>query len=201
MVAAWGMGLLVVVGVALAGGLDDGDTAVRSSPAPRGGPTPAPVLVFSSTAPIEAGSPVIVLDAPATTNQLITTRAVVVRGQLLKDTAYVQVVLQSRSSESIVVRTVSPVTVPPDNDRSEGTGFVATLPLPDPRPSGPAIVQVVAYDYRGRARDVLLRPVQIGALLDPTYGATAGKPPTGEDGLMGGIPYGTNFAWMSDGSR
>ena len=192
MVAAWGIGLLVVVGVALAGGRDGNETALRSSPAPRGGP---------SLAPLAARSPTIVLDAPATTNQVITTRAVVVRGQLLTNLAYVQVVLQSVTSASTVVRTVSPVTVPPDNDRSEGTGFVATLPLPDPRPSGPWIVQVVAYDYRGRARDVLLRPVLIGALLDPTYGTMAAKPPTGEDGLMGGITTGTNFAWQSDGSR
>ena len=66
--------------------------------------------------------------------------------------------------------------------------------MPDPRPAGPAVVQIVAYDASGRAMAVLLRPVNIGALVDPSYRDLIARPPTGEDGLMGGIPFGTNLA-------
>jgi hypothetical protein len=140
----------------------------------------------------------IVLDSPGTINQLITTRDLVVRGHLQEGTGRVQVLLQSRGAEPIVVRTVEPLILPDRRGRVLPPQFVVTLPLPDPRPSGPAVVQIVAYDGTGRARDVLLRPIQIGALLDPTYGDGSRRPPTGEDGLMGGITSGTNFAWLED---
>ena len=140
----------------------------------------------------------IVLDSPGTINQLITTHDVVVRGYLQEGTGRVQVLLQSRGAEPIVVRTVEPMMLPDRRGRVLPPQFVVTLPLPDPRPSGPAVVQIVAYDGSGRARDMLLRPIQIGALLDPTYGDGSRRPPTGEDGLMGGITSGTNFAWLED---
>ena len=140
----------------------------------------------------------IVLDSPGTINQLITTHDVVVRGYLQEGTGRVQVLLQSRGAEPIVVRTVEPMMLPDRRGRVLPPQFVVTLPLPDPRPSGPAVVQIVVYDGSGRARDMLLRPIQIGALLDPTYGDGSRRPPTGEDGLMGGITSGTNFAWLED---
>ena len=59
------------------------------------------------------------------------------------------------------------MTKPGDRDRSPGRTFIVTLPLPDPRPSGPAVVQVVVYDTSGRAQDVVLRAVQIGEVRGP----------------------------------
>lgn len=98
-----------------------------------------------------------------------------VRGHVREASWRVQVVLQSRSAEPIVVRTGGPMTRPGDRDRSPGRTFVVSLPLPDPRPSGPAVVQVVAYDLSGRAQDMVLRSIQIGALLGPAAGADTGR--------------------------
>ena len=111
---------------------------------------------------------------PRTANQLVTTRDVVVRGHVREASWLVQVVLQSRSAQPIVVRTGGPMTRPGDRDRSPGRTFAVTVPLPDPRPSGPAVVQVVAYDVSGRAQDMVLRSIQIGS-LGPASGADTGR--------------------------
>jgi hypothetical protein len=60
-------------------------------------------------------------------------------------------------------------------------------------------VHVIAFEDGGHASEILLRTIRIGPALDPTYGDGSAHPPTGEDGLMGGITYGTNFAWQADG--
>ncbi len=112
--------------------------------------------------------------SPARPNQVITTADLEVRGHVREASWRVQVVLQSRSAEPIVVRTGGPMTRPGDRDRSPGRTFIVTLPLPEPRPSGPAVVQVVAYDANGRAQDVVLRAIQIGELLGPVSGVDSG---------------------------
>lgn len=114
------------------------------------------------------------MTSPARANQLITTRDLVVRGHVREPSWRVQVVLQSRSAEPIVVRTGGPMTRPGDRDRSPGRTFIVTLPLPDPRPSGRAVVQIVAYDARGRAQEVVLRAILIGELLGPVSGVDSG---------------------------
>ena len=116
----------------------------------------------------------VAMTSPARANQVITTRDLVVRGHVREPSWRVQVVLQSRSAEPIVVRTGGPMTRPGDRDRSPGRTFIITLPLPDPRPSGPAVVQVVAYDANGRAQEVVLRAIQIGAFIGPASGADTG---------------------------
>lgn len=181
------MGLAIVVAMALAGGDRDGDVvAVAShtvSPAPSGDLA-------------DAGA--IVLDWPAMPNQVITTGELVVRGHLRTGAARVQVLLQSSGAVPIVVRSVRPVTQDWDRDDDpEGPTFVVTVPLPDPRPSGPAVVQIVTYDVSGRAQGVLLRTIQIGAMFNPTTRGLPGRPSLGEDGLIGGIPFDTN--WSPDG--
>jgi hypothetical protein len=168
----WGLGLLVVVGIAWAGGLD-GDvpapaTVVSAGPLASTEPTAA---VTSSADP---AFDAIAITWPAETNQLIRTTDLVVRGHVREPSWRVQVVLQSRGAEPIVVRTGGPMTLPGDRDRSPGRTFIVTLPLPDPRPSGPAVVQVVAYDASGRAQEVVLRPVQIGARIGPASGGDTG---------------------------
>jgi hypothetical protein len=198
-VAVWGLGLVVVVGAAVAGGA----LASKAGPAPSAAAVAqasVPVSVEgSSTSTIDRLSSVINLDAPATTDQLITTSAVVVRGDVRAGVARLQVLLQSRSAEPMVVRTVGALSVDWDRDGPRRIPFVVPLDLPDPRPSGPAVVQLVAYDTAGHARGVFLRRILIGALVDPTYGDGSARPPTGEDGLMGGITSGTSFSWKADG--
>ncbi len=179
---------MTVVGVALAGGAEGDEAAVPNS---GSSVVVAPSTDVPSRNPARAD---VVVTSPARANQVITTSDLVVRGHVRESSWRVQVVLQSHSAEPIVVRTGGPMTRPGDRDRSPGRTFIITLPLPDPRPSGPAVVQVVAYNASGRAQDVVLRPIQIGALVDPTFRGTGERSPSGEDGLMGGIPFGTNVA-------
>ena len=194
----WALGLVAVVGVAVAGGLDGSEAAPAPSIAqvPRASDA-APVAGAVSS--IDPSSSVIFLESPATTDQVITSAAVVVRGDARAGIERLQVLLQSRGAEPIVVRTFGPMNVDWHRDGPRRIPFVVTLPLADPRPSGPIVIQLVAYDAAGHARGVFLRRVLVGELVDPTYGNGATRPPTGEDGLMGGITSGTNFAWQSDG--
>jgi hypothetical protein len=194
----WGLGLVAVVAVAVAGGEASGDAVPASSPAQVAG-TSAEVPAVGGVSSIDRLSSVVFLESPAATDQVITSAAVVVRGDVRAGIERLQVLLQPRGAEPIVVRTFGPMNVDWHRDGPRRIPFVVTLPLADPRPSGPIVVQLVAYDAAGRARGVFLRRVQVGSLVDPTYGNGAARPPTGEDGLMGGITTGTNFAWQSDG--
>jgi hypothetical protein len=170
---------VTVVGVALAGGgVGDKagvDTAPAVSTAPSVSAAPStdvrPAAADPSLDPAFAD---VVMTSPARANQVITTRDLVVRGHVRESSWRVQVVLQSRSAEPIVVRTGGPMTRPGDRDRSPGRTFIITLPLPDPRPSGPAVVQIVAYNASGRAQQVVLRVIQIGELLGPVSGVDSG---------------------------
>ncbi len=158
------------MGVALAGGLDDDGASVDEAARSRS----VRSAVVAPAAPVPSLDPAwadVAVTWPAQVNQVITTSDLVVRGHVRESSWRVQVVLQSRSAEPIVVRTGGPMTRPGDRDRSPGRTFIVTLPLPDPRPSGPAVVQVVAYDVSGRAQDVVLRAIQIGDVLGPASGA------------------------------
>lgn len=164
------------MGVALAGGVaEDDGPAIALAP---GSPEPSSrVAVAAAAAPGPSLDPAradLVLTSPARANQVITTRDLVVRGHVRESSWRVQVVLQSRSAEPIVVRTGGPMTLPGDRERSPGRTFIVTLPLPEPRPSGPAVVQLVAYDASGRAQDVVLRVIQIGAVVGAASGAETG---------------------------
>jgi len=170
---------VTVVGVAVAGGgIGDeagAEAAVAVSGAPSvGAAAGADVEVAAPTPSLDPAFADVAMTSPARANQVITTRDLVVRGHVRESSWRVQVVLQSRSAEPIVVRTGGPMTRPGDRDRSPGRTFIMTLPLPDPRPSGPAVVQIVAYDASGRAQEVVLRAIQIGALIGPASGAETG---------------------------
>jgi hypothetical protein len=168
----------MVVGVALAGGGVGGEAdaeAAAVSAAPSVGAAPSTdVTAPTYVASLDPAFADVVMTSPARANQVITTRDLVVRGHVRESSWRVQVVLQSRSAEPIVVRTGGPMTRPGDRDRSPGRTFIITLPLPDPRPSGPAVVQIVAYDTSGRAQDVVLRAIQIGAVRGPASGGDTG---------------------------
>jgi hypothetical protein len=192
----WGLGLLIVVGVAVAGGALDRD-AVPPSSATQVPRASGAAPVAGAVSSIDPLSSVVFLSSPATTDQVLTTATVVIRGDVRMGIARIQVLLQSRSAEPIVVQTVGPMNLDWHRDGPRRVPFDLALALPDPRPSGPAVVQIVAYDAAGHARGIFLRRILIGALVDPTYGSGAMRPPTGEDGLMGGITSGTNFAWQA----
>ena len=190
--------LSVVVGVAVAGGIGKEDAEAPSGPS--GVPAVAPVV--GPAPPVErapsVASSVILLDWPSTSTSVVTTRDLVVRGHVPDDSGPIVVMLESRSPARMIVVTVNPTRLP-DGELRGMSAFRATMSVPDPRPTGPAVVHVIAFDAGGDATEVLLRTIQIGALIDPTYGDGSARPPTGEDGMMGGIPYGTNFSWQADG--
>jgi len=191
--------LFVVVGVAVAGGVGSEDIA-EAPLGPSGAPAVAPVV---APPPVEGApsvaSSIILLDWPATSTSVVTTRDLVVRGHVPEGSGHIVVMLESKSPERMIVVTVNPTRLP-DGELHGMSAFLATVQLPAPRPTGPAVVHVIAFDADGTATEILLRTVQIGALIDPTYGDGSARPPTGEDGLMGGIPYGTNFSWQADGA-
>ena len=169
----WVVGLVAVVGVALAGGAEDQAAGVDGEAVPSSGHAVA--VAPSAAVPTFDPAPAdVALTWPARTNQVITTNDLVVRGHVREPSWRVQVLLQSRSAHPIVVRTGGPMTRPGDHDRNPGRTFIVTLPLPDPRPTGRAVVQVVAYDATGRAQDVVLRAILIAELLGPVSGVDSG---------------------------
>ena len=191
--AIWGVGLLIVVGMAVAGGGIGAERAAdpRAGIRPSAQPDAAAAATMTTT---DAGSDAIVLDVPAAPEQVITTGELVVRGHLRSGAVRVEVLLRSSGTEHMILGTVGPIRQDWDRDRPQRAAFTVTLPLPDPRPTGPAVLQIVAYSPSGRAQGVLLRSIRIGALYEPHGGGLPGRPALGEDGLVGGIPFDTN--WM-----
>jgi hypothetical protein len=76
-----------------------------------------------------------------------------------------------------------------------GGAFQLELPLADPRPDGPMVVQVVALAANGMPLEVVRIPVEIGAITEgaPRIVGRTGEGPIGEDGIIGGIVFGN--AW------
>jgi hypothetical protein len=206
-VAAWGVGLLAVIGGAIAGGHSAGEaapSAVGAVPSAVGA-TAAEMRSPGTADATDRGRfgddtsiPVVVLDTPSEANAVITTLGIEVRGRVREGGGPVVVMLESSTADRLIVVTVYPVRLP-DSGGAPTSAFIGTLPIPDPRPIGPAFVRILGFDASGTAAHVVVRPIRIGALLDPTYGDGSERPPTGEDGLMGGITSGTNFAWRADG--
>jgi hypothetical protein len=206
-IAAWGIGLLAVIGGAIAGGHSGSD----AGPSATGGITAQAATSSAKTAEVteatgmtrfdydDVSTPVVVLDTQTNANAVITTLDIEVRGRVREGGGPVVVMLESSTAERLIVVTVYPVRLPDSGHDAPTSGFIGTLPIPDPRPIGPAFVRVLGFDATGTSAQVVVRPIQIGAVLDPTYGDGSERPPTGEDGLMGGITSGTNFAWKADG--
>ena len=134
-------------------------------------PGAAEVAALAVTVPGIAGVP-------------ITRGEVVVRGLVPPGTGRIQVLLQTRGATPVVVALVHPAPAAEAPRRAEPSTFHAVLGIPDPRPTGSAVLQVVSYDESGRAQDSLLRSIVIGELTTWPIG--------GEDGLMGGIVGGAD---------
>ncbi len=147
--------LVVVVGAALIGGHRPGDAVVSVAQASA----VAPVAVNSSRAdalivePAASASPsVIVLETPLNPLPVVTTRDLIVRGHLTSGTGPVLVALETSRGESITGKTVGPMTLPrPGFDPSPP--FEVRLTLPNPRPVGTAVLEIIAYDIHGITQD------------------------------------------------
>ena len=193
---------MAVIGGAIAGG-HSGSDAAPSAAADASGRDPT-----SSAETAEAIgrdrfdkddilTPVVVLETPSEPNAVISTLGIEVRGRVREGGGPVVVMLESSTAERLIVVTVYPVRVPGPGGSAPTSAFIGTLPIPDPRPLGPAFVRVLGFDASGTSATVVVHPIRIVAVLDPTYGDGSARPPTGEDGLMGGITSGTNFAWKA----
>ena len=163
----------LVVGAALIGGDPSRDAraaavppAVAASATTRGaagladaqGSAQPEVLVHGRSA--DAAPHLIVLESPATQLEVLTTRELVVRGHLVSGTGPVLVALETSRGTSIVGKTVGPMTLPrPWFDPSPP--FEVRLTLPNPRPSGTAVLEVIAYDIYGVTQDTLRRRIWI----------------------------------------
>jgi len=202
-IAAWGLGLLAVIGGALAGGHSGSDATPSAVADNAATDTSAAAGPGGSTGRTrfdddDVSTPVVVLETPADVNAIITTRGIEVRGRVREGGGPVVVMLESSTADRLIVVTVYPVRLPDSGHNAPTSAFIGTLPIPDPRPIGPAFVRVLGFDATGTSAQIVVRRIQIGEVLDPTYGDGSARPPTGEDGLMGGITSGTNFAWKAD---
>lgn len=158
--------LAVVVGAALIGGHKPDEAVARvaqaSAVAPvASGPSRADALIEN---PAASPSPsIIVLDTPPTPLPVVTTRDLIVRGHLSSGTGPVLVALETSRGESITGKTVGPMTLPrPGFDPSPP--FEVRLTLPNPRPVGTAILEIIAYDIHGITQDTRRWRLWIGAI-------------------------------------
>ena len=164
----------MVVGAALFGGdpsrnaLGTAAAAATTATATGGtlGSAQPEVLIHGRSA--AAAPHLIVLESPATQPAVVTSRDIIVRGHLVSGTGPVLVALETSRGESIVGKTVGPMTLPrPGFDPSPP--FEVRLTLPNPRPSGTAVLEVIAYDFYGVTQDTLRVRLWIAAAADDPF--------------------------------
>lgn len=171
--AAWLLGFLGIVGVALVGRLAEpanplATTALLAFEPPAGRSTP---LTAPSMAPPAPAPDMIELASPARAGITITTRDLLVRGFLRVPTESIVITLEARGNRVIDAATIRPAMAPYTGPiLQHPSRFAVRFGLPNPRPNGRMIVQVVAYDGDGRIVDVLRRPFEVGPLLDAIDG-------------------------------
>ena len=143
-----------------------------------------------ATASVAASEPLTArslrLDRPARRDEVVTTPDILVRGHAGTNVARIRVTLESRGGKILasdwIERTAS--------DRGERFTFEARFEATTARPAGVMWVTATALGADGIPIDALRRRFQLGEIP-----AARSHPvhTTGEDGVMGGIPFGTNF--------
>lgn len=174
LVGAWVGALALIIGTGLVG--RGGEAPVRADAAPAeaevaASPRPDPPR---DQAPAWVSSPRdrLTMTLPSARNVTVATRSVEVAGTLDGGAGRVVVTLESRRSHLLESRTVSVV---------DGR-FHASFVLPNPRPGGRMWVSVVLLGPAGLPLEAIRRPFMSGALVPRALG---------EDGLVGGIVFGT----------
>jgi hypothetical protein len=177
------VGLGAVVGLAAQGG---------SAPSPSGPPGAAAV---SSPSRPPVGLRHIALDQPARRGEVVTTRELIVRGRVARTAGNVRIILESSGGKPIAAAAIDPT----GHGHGDWIPFESRFRLATPRPGGDMTLFVVAVDGDGIPIDAIRRRFTIGAIVDiPAVVRSSGprdgrSRSNGEDGLMGGIPFGTNF--------
>jgi hypothetical protein len=122
------------------------------------------------------------------------TREVVVRGRVAATLGDVRVVLQSQSGVQIASAALDPT----GHGHADWVPFESRFSVtPDDEGRWPAFIVVV--DAAGRPIEPVRHPFNVATYLfipassGPALERTHSMHTTGEDGLMGGIPFGTNF--------
>lgn len=150
---------------------------------------PASGSVAPTTDPGLGSAHLIVTD-PLHSGESITTRRLRVTGYALGTAAIVRVSLQARREREIETATIRPRQAA-DGAAVEPVGrFSVAFDLPNPRPNGTMVLEVALIADDGRVVDTIRRRVVLDAIV-PTTPGSAGAPSFGEDGLMGGLPFGT----------
>jgi hypothetical protein len=191
---AWVVGLGAVVALAIMGA---GPTEERTA-----------ADVNRATASIAVAEPTgersISIDQPARRDQVVTTPDIVVRGEAGTDVTRIRVTLESRGNKLLASEWI---------DRAAGAGaafpYEARFDARMPRPAGVMWVTATAFGADGVPIDARRRRIQLGeiparypsGMRSYLFPASSGLAiprvgpihTTGEDGVMGGIPFGTNF--------
>jgi hypothetical protein len=122
------------------------------------------------------------------------TREVVVRGRVAETLGDVRIVLQSRAGVQIASAPIDPT----GHGHADWVPFESRFLLaPDDQGDWPAFIVAVdgggspieSVRYPFNVRTYLFIPASSGPAIEPTRIIHT----TGEDGVMGGIPFGTNF--------
>lgn len=164
--ATWLLGLFGIVGVAAVGRLaESGEPASRTAVIVF--ESPARTAMPAPTAPAVPRPELIVLASPAEAGMTITTRDLVVQGYLQMAAGTVRVTLEARGNRVIDDATITPALAFAERSTVDRHAqFEVRFGLPNPRPNGRMIVQVVAYDGDGQILDVVRRPFRVGPLLE-----------------------------------
>jgi hypothetical protein len=121
-------------------------------------------------------------------------RDVVLRGRVAKTLGDVRIVLQARDGTQIASASIDPT----GHGHAGWVPFESRITLPPGEPSDRP-TYVVAVDGAGRPIEPVRQPFSVRLFLfipassGPASGPTEPVHTTGEDGVMGGIPFGTNF--------
>ncbi len=176
------MGLVAIVGFAAIGG--------QAAPAERQAVATA---IPSPSARVAQRQ--VALDLPARRGEVVTTRELIVRGRVAIAAGEVRIMLESSNGKPIATAAVDPTGFGHDG----WVPFESRFRLTTPRPGGEMVLFIVAVDGDGVPIDAIRRRFTVGAIVEipvpagRTSGGSGERPTHGEDGLMGGLPFGTNM--------
>jgi hypothetical protein len=150
-------------------------------------PSDAAVLIAPSSAP--PGRRQLALDQPARRGDVVSTRELIVRGRVARTVGEVRIMLESRGGKPVAMAAIDPT----GGGHGGWIPFESRFRLEMPRPAGDMTLFIIAVDGNGIPIDAVRRRFSIGAFIDIPAVIERGRGRSnGEDGLMGGIPFGTN---------
>ena len=163
------MALAAVVGIAVAnGGLGRDGPGERDRAIALGLASPAvrPTTRPAASRPIPRS---LVLDEPARSGAVVTTRKLIVRGRVAATAGEVRIMLESSGGKPLATAAIDPT----GHARAGFISFEATFRLSKPRPGGSMMLFVVAVDGAGIPIDGIRRRFTVGAVVEVPDGSMA----------------------------